>query len=241
VHKPVCPIRPRRVHSRLMRLKTVTTWLKTFVGGMIAATIIRLLYASVRWEHITSGEVDRTRDAPAAIFAFWHGRLLMAPGLYFHYRKKRPKGPYMLISSHGDGRLIAFAVRLLGIRSVAGSSTRGGLKALLGLMRCLDDGRDIGFTPDGPKGPRYECKEGVVLAAQKSGRVIYPLSYSVDRKWQLRSWDGMIVPKPFARGVAIVGTPLLVGPDEDREEARLRIQKEMREINEQADRYWSRV
>lgn len=144
----------------------------------------------------------------------------------------------MLISRHGDGRLISFAVRILGIYSVAGSSSRGGLAALIQLSRKIEDGYDVGFTPDGPRGPRHECKAGVVAVAQRSGIPILPMSYSTEKRWQLSSWDGMIVPKPFSRGVMILGEPLVILPDEDQERARVRVQEALNDINERADRYW---
>jgi lysophospholipid acyltransferase (LPLAT)-like uncharacterized protein len=148
-------------------------------------------------------------------------------------------GLHMLISRHGDGRLIAFAIKLLGIHSVAGSSSRGGSRALLELIRLIQAGADVGVTPDGPRGPRYEVKDGVVALAQKTGAFVYPVSYSTERKWQLRSWDGMIIPKPFSRGVLIIGEPIVVGPELDIKEARVRVQEALHEITERADRHWS--
>jgi lysophospholipid acyltransferase (LPLAT)-like uncharacterized protein len=145
----------------------------------------------------------------------------------------------MLISQHGDGRLIALAVRLLGIRSVAGSSSRGGARAVLEILKLTGRGSDIGFTPDGPRGPRYECKEGVALVAQKTGLPVYPMAYSAERHWQLRSWDGMIIPKPFSRGVAVIGNPIRIDVEEDREAARKRIQDALHEVTQQADSYWA--
>ena len=142
-------------------------------------------------------------------------------------------------SRHGDGRLIAFAIRLLGIHSVAGSSSRGGIAALMELSRRIEEGSDVGFTPDGPRGPRQECKAGVVAIAQRSGAPIVPMSYSTEKKWQLSSWDGMIVPKPFSRGVIILGPPVKVAPEEDQEHARLRVQEALNTITEQADGYFN--
>ena len=68
---------------------------------------------------------------------------------------------------------------------------------------------------------------------------IVPMSYSTEKKWQLSSWDGMIVPKPFSRGVVILGAPVNVAPEEDQEHARLRVQEALNAITEQADRYWN--
>ncbi len=162
----------------------------------------------------------------------------MLMGAYWRLRGRRPTRSYMLISRHGDGRLIAFAIRLLGIHSVAGSSSRGGLAALMELCRRVEAGSDVGFTPDGPRGPRHECKAGVVAVAQRSGAPIIPMSYSTQRRWQLSSWDGMIIPKPFSRGVVVLGEPVKIAPDEDQESARIRVQQALNSITEQADRYW---
>jgi lysophospholipid acyltransferase (LPLAT)-like uncharacterized protein len=214
--------------------------LRTYILGSLAALVIRVLYATIRWERVNlSPDAPRMLASEPQIFAFWHGRMLMLPKHYMRLRGRlRTARPYMLISRHGDGRLIAFAIRLLGIHSVAGSSTRGGATAVLELLRKAQEGSDIGVTPDGPKGPREVCKKGVATLAQKSGLAVYPLTYSTNRKWRLRSWDGMIVPKPFSRGIAIRGEPIFVGQDDDLDAVSIRIQDALNEITLRADRYW---
>ena len=214
--------------SRVEFLKT----LKIFIFGSLAAGLIRLLYATIRWECVMPAGVLHEGQN---IYAFWHGRMLMLPRWY-RSREKRPL--YMLISQHGDGRLIAFAIKLLGIRSVAGSSSRRGVAATLELMRCLEGGASIGITPDGPKGPRQVCKKGVVTLAQQAGITVQPASYSVEERWIIPSWDRMIVPRPFSRGVVILGEPIRVGPEDDPNEARLKIQESLNGITERADGYW---
>ena len=169
------------------------------------------------------------------IYAFWHGRMLMLPRWY-RSRQKRPL--YMLISQHGDGRLIAFAIKLLGIQSVAGSSSRRGVAATLELMRRLEEGASIGITPDGPKGPRQVCKKGVVTLAQQAGITVQPVSYSIEERWVIPSWDRMIVPRPFSRGVVVFAEPIKIAAEEDRNEARVRIQESLNGITEKADGYW---
>ncbi len=214
--------------------------IRIYVLGFLAALVIRVLYATIRWERVNLGPSDPGMLAPEAqIFAFWHGRMLMLPRHYMRHRgRRRTARPYMLISRHGDGRLIAFAIRLLGIHSVAGSSSRGAVTAVLDLLRKAEAGSDIGVTPDGPKGPRGVCKKGIAILAQKSQLPVYPLTYSTKNRWQLRSWDGMIIPKPFSRGVAIRGEPIMVGTDESLESASTRIQVALNEITLRADRYW---
>jgi lysophospholipid acyltransferase (LPLAT)-like uncharacterized protein len=221
-----------------MKLSSLLHALKVLVAGVLAAVIIRLLYSSIRWKR--EGDCEQFKYFPTGfVLTFWHGRMVMMPRLYRQGRKIPPQGIHMLISEHGDGRIIATAVRLLGVRSVAGSSSRGGRRALLELITRGRTGADIGFTPDGPRGPRHVCKGGVVMAALATQSPVYPVTYSVDRKWQLRSWDGMIIPKPFSRGVFIVGEPIFVHEDDSREAVRARIQEVLNEITERADTYWT--
>lgn len=220
-----------------MSSRSFISSLKTVCAGTLAAAVLGILARSIRW----SCEVPAAarNGSQSAIIVFWHGQLLMMPRLYWLLRGRRAAPPYMLISQHGDGRIIALAARLLGIRSVAGSSTRGGLRALLELIRLARDGSDIGFTPDGPRGPRHEVKEGVVLAAVKTGCPVVLCAYSTEKRWQLRSWDGMIVPKPFSRGVLLVGEPIVISEGDDPEVSRQRIEGALNELTRRADEYWS--
>src|SRR5262249_47774126 len=162
----------------------------------VVASIIRLLYLSLRWRR---AGLDPSKppwsDNQQIVLAFWHDRLLMVPGNYLRARQRR-RPSAVLISQHRDGRLVAAAMARLGIGSVAGSSTRGGLGAIYNLRRAASTGADIGITPDGPRGPRHVCKKGIVAFAQRTGLPIYPISFSAQKRWELRSWDRMIVPKP---------------------------------------------
>jgi lysophospholipid acyltransferase (LPLAT)-like uncharacterized protein len=220
-----------------MSLSSKLASIKVIFAGTLAWVLISVLSRLVRWSYVFPA--DRLADSEKVIIAFWHGRILMMPWLYSKLERRSPGLPYMLISQHGDGRIIALAARLLGIRSVAGSSTRGGLKALLQLIKVAREGSDIGFTPDGPRGPRYQVKQGILLAAAKTGSPIIPCTYSSDRRWQLRSWDGMIIPKPFSRGVCMVGEPIAVAEWDDYEAARLRVQDALNDLTKRADEYWS--
>lgn len=224
-----------------MGIGTLFKSFRIYSLAALAAVVIRVLHATIRWERIGFDQKDLAEASAAPIIlAFWHGRMLMACTPYTRLiARRRQRSGHMLISRHGDGRIIAAAIRLLGVRSVAGSSSRGGMSAVRELIRCCNAGGDIGITPDGPRGPRYVCKAGIVTLAQLTGAPIYPFTYSTERCWQLRSWDGMIIPRPFSRGVAMVGAPIYVRKDEDGESARQRIQESLDELTQRADRYFS--
>ena len=134
----------------------------------------------------------------------WHDALL--PLLWQH----RGHGITMVVSEATEGRYLAAYARRLGYRVAFGSSTRGGVRAMLGAIRALQGGGAAAFTPDGPRGPRRLFKGGVLRAAQHGAACVVPLHAGAERGWRLRSWDRLLVPQPFARVRIAYGTPFLV-------------------------------
>jgi lysophospholipid acyltransferase (LPLAT)-like uncharacterized protein len=148
------------------------------------------------------------RRAPYVLLA-WHEALL--PLLWFH----RGRGMTIVVSEGREGRYLAEYARRLGYREARGSSSRGGVRALLGAVRALRNGGSAAFTPDGPRGPRRVFKGGSVLAAQRARAPVVPVHASAARAWRLRSWDRLLIPKPFARVRIGYGEifPVLEGDD----------------------------
>lgn len=126
------------------------------------------------------------------IAVFWHGEILPMAWVHRHI------GIAPLISRHADGEVIARIVEGLGYRTVRGSTTRGGVRALLESAALVEDGITVAFTPDGPRGPRHEFAPGAVIVAQRTGRPIIAITATASRAWRMRSWDRHLVPKPFA-------------------------------------------
>ena len=147
---------------------------------------------------------DLRQERRSFIFALWHGQLL--PLLWHH----REEGVLILISEHRDGELLARAAESLGYGLIRGSSTRGGERALISLVRELQAGHEVAITPDGPRGPARTFASGALVAAQRSDSFILPVSASADRAWRLRSWDRFMIPKPFARVTVAYGAPAKV-------------------------------
>lgn len=129
------------------------------------------------------------------IFACWHGELLMLPYLYSHYRKT-PHAK-VLISDHFDGELISRTIKYFGLGTLAGSTNRNASRVLIQAIKTIKDGYDIGITPDGPKGPRHEVADGVIIMAKKTGAKIVVVEIKPTKYWQLNSWDKFTIPKPF--------------------------------------------
>ena len=111
-------------------------------------------------------------------------------------------------------------------------------------MRALNAGQNVGFTPDGPRGPAMRASAGIIAAARLTGAPILPLSYATTNRLVLGSWDRFHVALPFSRGVFIWGEPIRVAGDADaaaQETARLVLEERMNAITAEADRHCGRA
>jgi len=193
--------------------------------------IYYLLSRTIRWEWINSPV--RADCKQQSIVCFWHARMLMIPMSIPHWDGR------MLISGHRDGGFIADTMHLLDIRTIRGSTTRGGARAMLEMVRKARNERcDLGITPDGPKGPRETVQAGTIQLAMKSGLPLLPVCYATKRHWRAGSWDRFYLPLPFTQGVFVFGDYVFVERGEDMESARLRAQAIMDETQRRADTYF---
>ncbi|HSJ13693.1 MAG TPA: lysophospholipid acyltransferase family protein [Longimicrobiales bacterium] len=177
-------------------------------GARTARLLLDSLLGTCRFEdHGTEHFRRRTERGQGVIFALWHGRLL--PLSY----RFRGNGFVPMISRSADGDYIARVVEGWGYVPVRGSASRGGREALRDMVRHARAGRSLVLTPDGPRGPFHELKEGVLTAAQLSGLPIVPAAAGASRAWWFGRWDRFLVPQPFARIVVLFGAPIAVPRD----------------------------
>jgi len=175
------------------------------------AGFIRMLALTLRYRlEDPQGILGRDPDQPR-IWAFWHNRILMMPYLYERFCPGRRM--LMMVSRSRDGEFITRIMNRFGIDGARGSSSRGGSDALREILRELQrpQARDIGITPDGPRGPRAKVQDGVLGLAASSGRPIYPVTASYSRHWELPSWDRFQIPQPGAICRVIIG-PAVAAP-----------------------------
>jgi lysophospholipid acyltransferase (LPLAT)-like uncharacterized protein len=160
------------------------------------------------YKYVVDG-LEHLRAAEAMghpIHAFWHGRIL--PGaLYFKRR-----GIVVITSENFDGEWIARIITKFGYGTARGSSSRGARRALLQLIRDIND-RPVAFTLDGPRGPARVAQPGAVWLAKVTGNPIIPFHLEADRHWTLNSWDRTQIPKPFATIGLAFAPPLRVPTD----------------------------
>jgi lysophospholipid acyltransferase (LPLAT)-like uncharacterized protein len=189
--------------------------------------VIRTLAATLRKRHVHAEHIE---TPPQYIVVFWHAHLL----LMLHSRFRRPI--VVMSSQHRDAEYIVRVYERYGVECVRGSSTRGGTAALRGFIQKAKAGRNLVFTPDGPKGPARIVKEGVIAAARMTGLPLVPVAFAAKKKKVLRSWDRMVIPYPFSQALYLYGEPIVVPRDGDAEEWRLKLEQTLNALADEAER-----
>ncbi|WP_343560335.1 lysophospholipid acyltransferase family protein [Kiloniella sp. b19] len=225
-------LKPKSLGKRIAR----SAFFQSLLANLIAF-YIWFFGKTCKWQ-VELPEESRTilESNPNVIGCFWHGRMLMMCHAWPYSSKKNF---HMLISAHRDGRFIADAIENLGFSTIEGSSRRGGASALIGITRALRKGGAVGFTPDGPKGPRMRAKAGAIKAAQMAGVPVIPVSGSLGSARFLSTWDRFCLPRPFSKGLILWGKPIHVPRDADDsllEEKRQELEEALNALTRESDR-----
>jgi lysophospholipid acyltransferase (LPLAT)-like uncharacterized protein len=208
-------------------------------GAWLLGLYLCFALRTTRWTLIGAENFAPFAAGAPAIAAFWHERLPLMSMLWLMARSGRwgsNKGQrlHVLVSRHRDGRFIGHVVGRFRIAAVHGSSSRGGASALRALAGLLVAGDHVVVTPDGPRGPRRVAAPGVAQLAALSGASVLPCSAQTSRRLVLHSWDRMVIPRPFGRGV-VVCEPAIAVDRTDWRAALPAIEAAMTRAAEQAD------
>jgi lysophospholipid acyltransferase (LPLAT)-like uncharacterized protein len=194
----------------------------------IGYALINALGHTLRWRVAGAEHYDAVvASGRQPIMAFWHGRIL--PGtLYFQRR-----GIVVITSENFDGEWIARIIERFGFETARGSSSRGGLKAMLQLVRDMDKGKPAAFTLDGPRGPARIAQPGAIWLARATGNPVLPFHTEASSNWTANSWDRTQIPKPFSTVAGVIGEPLEVAGDatgDQLESARQELEQRLRAL-----------
>jgi hypothetical protein len=139
------------------------------------------------------------------------------------------------VSLSADGELISRVCKSFGLETIRGSTSRGGMEALIQLKSALESGVRVSITPDGPRGPSRQVQPGAPYLAQVTGRPIVPVAYGARRAWVFKGWDYFVVPKPFNRIAMVYGEPIWIKPEDDLDQKALQLKRALDEVTAQAD------
>jgi lysophospholipid acyltransferase (LPLAT)-like uncharacterized protein len=209
-------------------MKRILEYVLIHFAPPLAVACIHLIYLCSRKEIVVDPEVERMWEREESmIISLWHDQLLLMAKAYKHKAQ-------ILISASRDGELIARAMAYMGQKAVRGSSSRGGSAAFKQLLRLAREPYDLVITPDGPRGPRHELKEGVVHLARLSGRAVVPMSMVCSSGHRFASWDRFLLPFPFGRLVFVYGHPVYFSKSESATEFQQRLSEAMDRCEAQA-------
>lgn len=196
-----------------------------------AANLMRLIFLTGRRKPPQLSHIDEAIARHGrVILAIWHETLGI--GLWFF----RGTGYHTLTSYSFDGELAARISGNFGLPALRGSSSRGGFKALAEMQRALEMGIPIGFTVDGPRGPRRVAKPGIAILSARSGLPVVPIGIAARPCWRMRSWDRFAVPKPFATATALAGPPVPAEGHASLDDHRKAIEDALNAVQSQVER-----
>ncbi len=171
-------------------------------AGFLVANYVRLVGLTMRVEQRgIENFVAANKDGEQPVmFCLWHGRLFMTP-LYIPKTVKTNS----LISKHSDGRLLASIQKRFNIGIIEGSTSKGGLSAIREILRAIKRKEMLAITPDGPRGPARKVSGLSIEIAKKLDIPIIPVTFSCSRFKTVNSWDKLMIPKLFSKGIFMMG------------------------------------
>lgn len=189
--------------------------------------IIKILNSTIRWKRVIHPDI---KAEDVNIYAFWHQKIYFPVVGLTHLPKKTS-----LVSPSRDGEMLESILMKYGYEVIRGSSRDANVKSLVTMMKALKNGYSLGFAVDGPLGPIFEIKPGIVYMAQKTGAKIIPLGGAFKWKYEFqKAWDKFHLPLPFTKAVLYMGKPIEVPKDANQEEYMELINKAINEANDRA-------
>jgi lysophospholipid acyltransferase (LPLAT)-like uncharacterized protein len=197
------PPQADQVRRKFTLRERILLWLISWT----ATIAIRILGPTIRFSASWEEGSAATIEARPMVYSFWHNCMIAAMYLCRNLQIR------VMGSESFDGEYASRIMEKFGFVRVRGSSSRGAVRALLGMRRELDQGWTVAFTIDGPRGPRYVAKPGPVFLARATGVPMAAFHIALERAWILKTWDGCMIPKPFTRALLRVSRQILVPPD----------------------------
>jgi lysophospholipid acyltransferase (LPLAT)-like uncharacterized protein len=222
----------KKFSKKILKSKTVIyliSWLIYFYAKFVKFT--------TKWHIEGLNDAFKLMDQKPIIAIIWHGRALMLPPFWKRNKSKMSA----LVSLHQDGRLIAGLLHRSGMNTIGGSTTNNATGSALNLLKSLKKSSSIAIIPDGPRGPGQVLNKSPIYFAQKTGAPIVFGTYSIKgSKIMKKSWDSMMIPRPFSKGILLISEPIYIPADlteEETEKFRQEVEQKMNNQQNRADNY----
>jgi len=233
--------------KKILRSFTYSYLVQTIICYIITSYIY-LVYFSCKRKFVNAhAALDNIAKNQPMVIAFWHNRLMMIPLMARFINKFYPQYKFItLASQHGDGQFVGRVMNVFGFRNIYGSSKQGRKKSrgidfhsVREILRELKNGKSLGITPDGPRGPNQKINSEIINIAKISGAKILPISYSCSNYKNFNSWDKFRLALPFGNLCFYFGDLIEVKKDLSKEEEsllRLELESLINDAQNQADK-----
>lgn len=213
-------------------------FISTYLLPPLIVAAIYMIWITLRVVEVDK-EIEKNleEEGRPIIYTYWHGRTFLYPCYY----KNRARFK-LLVSPSDDGEIIARVSSLFGYGVIRGSSYKNPRAALRMLTKAMKEGFSSLLIADGSRGPLEELQPGSVMLSKLTGCPVLPTTVSFSRLWRLKSWDRLMIPKPFSKAVVVYGTPTSVPADCDSaglEEKRKELEERLHAITQLADNYFT--
>jgi len=218
------------------------------LGKKLSIILVPAIYNSYMWLVMRTSKVvcselyevwDSSERGDNTLWAVWHQDVILGPYV------GRGRDVVSMVSKSDFGNVLVEIMRKLQYIPVRGGPGNRGMEALSEIIEYIDarKGVIVGIAVDGSRGPARKVQIGIVLMAKATGATLYPARLWAKRKLFAPTWDRTTIPLPFNRLVFLVGEPILVAPDADREalEAhRAELERRLNELVERAENYFTK-
>jgi lysophospholipid acyltransferase (LPLAT)-like uncharacterized protein len=197
---------------------------------------VRLVHRTTRWQRLGFAPLeDMLRGGEPAIVVLWHQRLMMSPYLF-----PLDLAPVCSITSAGRaGSLAGRIQKRMGFQTIAMSSHKRHVALSREVLGRIRAGVSVGIAADGPRGPARVCSTVPLIWARASGVRVFVTAFSTRHASEAPTWDRMLLPRPWSRGVTMCrewkeNVPRRAGEDEN-ERLRLSLQDLLNEVTADCD------
>lgn len=199
------------------------------IYGMLLYFILRIIGMTLKIKVIEEEKID---EKETYVCGFWHNKLVTALFCLDELGKKAG-----LASPSKDGELIAVPLEMMGYKMVRGSSGRDSIKSVVKMIKLVKEGYSLGTPLDGPKGPAFKAKKGMIYIAQKTGKPFVCLGGAYSKKWVFsKTWDKFQLPKPFSKVVCVIGKRMYIPQGVDTKEYQKLAEEELIRLNLKAEK-----
>jgi len=178
--------------------RKVASKLFAFCAATLGKFIVKVILKTCKWEVSGLDSFCETASKNRSILMLWHNRLAITPFILNDYAKQFKYVAF--VSNSRDGELINTLVNTYRVGRTIKVPHDSRHEALRSLIRTIQNSEEIAvITPDGPRGPKYEIKPGIALAATLTQASVIPFTWKASHYWELKTWDKLRLPKPFSK------------------------------------------